>query len=1156
MSKEFNSFIHLRVHSSYSLAEGAIKIPALIERCKDYGMPAVALTDTANLFGAMEFSTLAAKTGVQPIMGAQVAIALRKEDPRYHPLRPLNQHVFDELTLLVQTQRGYINLSKLLSQQWERAKKGDLPHITFADIEEYHHGLIALSGGLKGGLGRLLQQGKGEAADELLVALKSTFSDRLYVELTRHGVAEEQVIEEGLIDIAYKRDVPLVATNEAFFLDKEMHEAHDALLCIAEGTYISVEDRRRVTEEHRFKTLQEMQKLFSDLPEAIENTSLIAQRCSFMLETVEPKLPPYLTAKGEAAELRDQSLQGLEQRLTTQVFTDEMDESARDELRKSYSKRLDHELAVIDKMGYSGYFLIVADFIQWAKRQNIPVGPGRGSGAGSIVAWSLTITDINPIQFQLIFERFLNPERVSMPDFDIDFCQDRRDEVIEYVAGKYGQDRVAQIITFGKMQARIVIRDVGRVQQMPYGQVDRICKLIPNNPASPVSLKEAIEVEPELKQMVSEDSKVAQLVDIGKKLEGLNRHASTHAAGVVIGDRPLHEIVPLYYDSRSSMAVTQFNMKDVEKAGLVKFDFLGLRTLTALMRTVEFAKGRGVLVNFHNIPLDDAKTFALLNRCETVGIFQLESSGMIDVLRQLKPSRFEELIALVALYRPGPMDDIPRYLACKHGREAVTYMHPKLQTILEETFGVMVYQEQVMQIAQVLAGYTLGGADLLRRAMGKKIKSEMDAQRERFVEGSIKGGVAKALANKIFDQIAKFAGYGFNKSHSAPYALIAYQTAFLKANYPVEYMTALMSLELSNVDKLAIFRQEVERMEIPLLLPDINASYANFTVEELSDGKCGIRYALAAIKNVGEAAIEGIVAEREQNGRFKDIWDFAERVDISFLNRRLLEHLICAGAFDSIHGNRRQLFESIDIIVCQAQLSTKERKSKQASLFDLLAPGAMPQTKLALVEDWLFLEKLQKEFEVVGFYLSAHPVDAYIGLQDLSITKAKDVLERCTNEEGIGLNLAGIVVSKRERTSKKGQRYAFIGITDDTGNIEVMFFSEQLAQFQDVLELGRAVFIEATGRMDENRLRLTAVTTQDLEQKLANQTRQLDVSVTSVEKLARMKELLNTAGRGGCEVFLSVSHNGKKVRLRLRQKYKISPQIKMTFQQWQKDEAA
>ena len=725
--------------------------------------------------------------------------------------------------------------------------------------------------------------------------------------------------------------MPLVATNNAYFPDRDFYEAHDALLCIAQGRVVADPDRRRLTPHHYFRPAAEMRALFADLPEACDNTLVIARRCAFIPRFRKPILPAFNAAGGDAgsdepAALREAARSGLAARLAVPALASADPEPYRD--------RLEFELETIIQMGFAGYFLIVADFIQWAKRQGIPVGPGRGSGAGSVVAWALTITDLDPLRWGLLFERFLNPERVSMPDFDVDFCQDRRDEVIRYVQQKYGRDRVAQIITFGKLQARAVLRDVGRVLAMPYGQVDRLCKLVPNNPAHPVTLEQAIAGEPLLQQQRDSDEAVSRLIEIALRLEGLYRHASTHAAGVVIGDRPLSELVPLYRDPRSDMPVTQFNMKWVELAGLVKFDFLGLKTLTVLARCLELLEKRGVELDLTALPLDDPPTFDLLSHGDTVGVFQLEGAGMRDTLKKMRPDRFEDIIAVVSLYRPGPMENIPRYIAVKHGEEQPDYLHPRLEPILKETFGIMIYQEQVMQIAQVLAGYSLGGADLLRRAMGKKIQSEMDAQRQQFVAGATERGVERARAELIFDQMAKFAGYGFNKSHAAAYALVAYQTAYLKANHPVEFLAASMTLDLGNTDKLAHFRPELDRLRIRLLPPDINRSEVAFAVEtDPNTGNPAIRYALAAVKGVGAQAMADIVAERERNGPFRDLFDFAARLDTKSFNRRQFESLVKAGAFDCLDPNRAQSFAAAELLLRQASRAAEERESRQENLF-------------------------------------------------------------------------------------------------------------------------------------------------------------------------------------------------------------------------------
>jgi DNA polymerase-3 subunit alpha len=1116
-------FIHLRLHSAYSLAEGAIHTKSIAKLCQNHQMPAVGITDTGNLFGALEIAMACADDGIQPIIGCQMQLLFDDKNP------------ICPIVLLVQNEQGYKNLLKLVSLSYLRQQDLHEPHITLSELEERNQGLILLTGGHLGPLGNLLTtHGKDETL-ELLKTFQKIFSDRLYIELMRHGLFEQKRIEPQFLELALEHNIPIVATNDVFFDKPSMHEAHDALLCIAEGSYISQDSRRRVTPHHYFKSSEEMIKLFADLPEAIQNTAMIAQRCYFMPLPHKPILPPFPTESGrdEAEELRDQAHQGLEQRLKSEVFPLHSDQSQHGSIKEAYLKRLKYELEIIEKMGFPGYFLIVSDFIKWAKNQGIPVGPGRGSGAGSLVAWVLTITDMDPIRFNLLFERFLNPERVSMPDFDIDFCQDRRDEVISYVRDKYGDDRVAHIITFGKLQARAVLRDVGRVMQMPYGQVDRISKLVPNNPANPVTLEQALELEPALKQQKEEDETVAKLIDIGMKLEGLYRHASTHAAGVVIGDRPLDDLVPLYKDERSTLPATQFSMKYVEAAGLLKFDFLGLKTLTVIEKCREMIRHRGIDLNINTIPLDDPKTFELLCRVEVVGVFQLESAGMRDVLRKLKPDRFEDLIALVALYRPGPMDDIPRYLACKHGEEPVTYLHPALQPILEPTYGVMVYQEQVMQIAQVLGGYTLGAADLLRRAMGKKIKSEMDAQRTLFTEGAVKNGVEPAIASQIFDQMAKFAGYGFNKSHSAPYALLAYQTAYLKANYPLEFFAATMTYDMHNTDKLNVYRQDMERAEITLLPPDLNHSGVVFTVEGDS-----VRYALAAIKNVGAQAMEALVDERTKNGLFTNIDDFTARVDPRAVNKRQLENLIAAGALDSIHPIRQQIFQVIDIILAQAQLVKQEKQNKQSLLF---GGGSQKSAAVALPKcrEWDLLEKLQKEFDALGFYLSAHPLDVYRdALSTLGLVNSHDLIARASSTLTT-VNLAGIILAKQERASKTGQKFAFVSLSDLYGVYEVAFFSETYAQTRDQLIPGTAVFLTANLRADGEGFRLTAQNMEPLDQKTQNQNIFLWVDETL--DVASLKNALDNCAKGPACVHLGILLPGlPRLKLTLPGRYEIT----------------
>src|SRR5580704_10694657 len=844
-------FVHLHVHSSYSLLEGALTIPRLAEMAKKDRQPALALTDTDNMFGALEFSEKMASAGIQPIVGCALGVDFGDQEKR----GPVGGDTWPRIVLLGARENGYRSLMRLSSRAYLETAPHERPHIKFAWLDDATDGLIALTGGPNGPLDVAIAGGQNALALQRCEELQRLFGDRLYIELQRHGMASERTVEPALIELGYGRGIPLVATNEPFFATREDYEAHDALLCIAEGKLISDGDRRQLTAEHRFKSRAEMAQLFADLPEALAATVEIAERCAFRPRTLAPILPRFSAERGagevdEAQTLRSAAESGLDQRLKRHG-------PAHGLTAEDYRARLDFELGVIASMKYAGYFLIVADFIQWAKAQGIPVGPGRGSGAGSLVAYALTITDLDPLRFGLLFERFLNPERISMPDFDVDFCQERRDEVIRYVQGKYGRDRVAQIITFGTLQARGVLRDVGRVLQMPYGQVDKLCKLVPQNPANPITLRRAIDDEPRLQAERDRDPVARRAFDIAQKLEGLHRHASTHAAGVVIGDRPLSELVPLYHDPKSLMPVTQFNMKWVEPAGLVKFDFLGLTTLTVLDRAVKLIQRRGIDIDLTDLPLDDTKTYEMLARGETVGVFQVESAGMRRALIDMRPDRFEDLIVLVALYRPGPMANIPTYCARKLGHETTDYLHPKLQPILEATYGIITYQEQVQQIGRDLAGYSLAEADLLRRAMGKKIKAEMDAQRGRFLKGAVERGIDKATANTIFDACAKFAEYGFNKSHSAPYALLTYQTAYLKANNPVEFLAASMTLSMDNTDKLAEFRAEAERLGIKVEPPSINRSGEEFDVEGNT-----IHYALAALRGVGRQAVESVIATR------------------------------------------------------------------------------------------------------------------------------------------------------------------------------------------------------------------------------------------------------------------------------------------------------
>jgi DNA polymerase III subunit alpha len=1132
-------FVHLRVHTAYSLSAGAIRIKELAQLCRAERMPAVAITDSANLFGALEFAAACAEAGIQPIIGCEVALRRREDGGRGNGSLMRPTAAPDRLVLLVQTEEGYRNLLTLVSRSFLGGEGTAEPAIGLADLAAASGGLICLSGGPEGPLGRLLAEGQSEAAAALLAELQAAFPGRLYIELMRHGSSGEDRSEPALVDLAYRHALPLVATNDAYFPAGDFYDAHDALLCIAQGKAIADTDRKRLTPYHYFRPAAEMREVFADLPEACDNTLVVARRCAFIPQPRQPMLPAFPTEDGidEATALHRAAHAGLDARLARLGL-------AEDEARP-YRARLEFELGTIIQMGFAGYFLIVADFIQWAKRAAIPVGPGRGSGAGSVVAWALTITDLDPLRFGLLFERFLNPERISMPDFDIDFCQDRRDEVIRYVQHKYGHERVAQIITFGKLQARAVLRDVGRVLAMPYGQVDRLCKLVPNNPAHPVTLEKAIADEPLLRQLRDGDESVARLIEIALSLEGLYRHASTHAAGVVIGNRPLAELVPLYRDPRSDMPVTQFNMKWVEQAGLVKFDFLGLKTLTVLARTCALLARRGIDIDLSNLPLDDRATYDLLTRAETVGVFQLEGAGVRDMLKKMRPDRFEDIIALVALYRPGPMSDIPKYIAVKNGVEPPDYLHPLLEDILKETFGVMVYQEQVMQIAQVLSGYTLGSADLLRRAMGKKIKSEMEAQRRDFIDGAVARGVVPAQAEMIFEKVEKFAGYGFNKCHSAPYALVAYQTAWLKTNHPVEFLAASMTLDLGNTDKLNIFRQELNRLGIRLLPPDINRSFPTFAVEQdQSTGKPAIRYALAAVKGVGQQAVEDLVAERERHGPFKDLADFAHRLDARSFNRRQFENLAKAGAFDALNPNRAQTFAAAELLLRQASLAAEERESRQESLFATIDPLFAPPASLPPIADWPPVEKLQQEFAAIGFYLSNHPLDAYRrSLERAGILRIADLPAALAANGTSRFRLAGIVIGRKERTSARGNRFAFVQMSDPSGVFEATLFSEMVSQSRALLDSGEPLVISVDVSSEEDNLRLTAQKIEALDAVVADAAAGLRVFLGEARALPSLKGVIGreAGGRGRISIVLDLP--GREVEIAIPGGFRVDPKI-------------
>ncbi len=1095
-------------------------------------MPAVGVTDTNNLFGALEVSTTLAGAGIQPIIGLQQSMDAADFDL---PLARGGRQ--PALVFLAQSEAGYKNLLKLTSRAFLDSCSEESACAGLSWLDGRCDGLICLTGGYDGPIDRLLREGRSKEARAGLVALQKFFPDRLYVEIQRHDARLHESVEEELIDLAYELDLPLVAANEPFFPAPDDFEAHDALLCVAEGAYVHQDERRKVTGDHYFKSAEEMSALFHDLPEAIENTVEIAKRCAFRPRFHDPILPSFAgDADAEAMELERQAREGLKFRLR---------ENPPSAPEADYWDRLRTELEIINRMGFPGYFLIVSDFIKWAKSNGVPVGPGRGSGAGSLVAWALTITDLDPLRFGLLFERFLNPERVSMPDFDIDFCQERRDEVIRYVQQKYGRDRVAQIITFGKLQARAVLRDVGRVLNMPFGQVDRICKLVPNNPANPVTLAEALETEPRLKEQRDDDEAVAALIEKALKLEGLYRHASTHAAGVVIGDRPLDELVPLYRDPRSDMPATQFNMKWVEPAGLVKFDFLGLKTLTVIDRAVALAGERNVKLDMSKVPLDDKATFEMLGEGAATGVFQLESTGMRSTLRSMKPDTLEDIIALVSLYRPGPMENIPTYIERKQGKQQPDYLHPMLEGVLKETYGVIIYQEQVMQIAQILSGYSLGEADLLRRAMGKKKKEEMDHQRVRFIDGAKEKDVDPAKASAIFDLVQKFAGYGFNKSHAAAYAYIAYQTAWLKANYPAEFLAASMSFDRANTDKLSIFLKEARRTGVEVLPPHINHSKADFSVK---DG--AIIYALSAVKNVGEGAMAHIAEERENNGPFTDLIDFAERVDLKLIGKRSLENLARAGAFDGLSGGRAQAFASAELLIRTSATVAEERNSDQGGLFAMESAPTLAKPRLPVVEDWTPQFLLDEERAAVGFYFSGHPLDDYEKeLKRLNVLSHAEATLRARNGRA-AVQMAGVIRAVRMRRSKSGKPFAWVELSDPSGEFEVTVFSETLNASRDLLETGVMILASVTVEDRDGDVRYTCEGVRNLDIAAAAATSKLRVSVSNAEALDGLRRRLaavkpaSPRESGSVVVVLRLPESGREVDITLPEAAACTPAMR------------
>ena len=1088
------NFNHLKIHSQYSICEGAIKIDDLKDFSKENKIKSLALCDTTNLCGALEFAEKISKVGTQPIIGTQINFKFSGTTGLL-PLYALNE-------------TGYKRIIELSSLSFLKNDKLSDPHLEFEELLKNNDGLALFSGTIYGLFGQLFDKGKFTEISELYLKLKSCYQDKFYIEIQRHSDQNEFAFEKFNLAQSLKLEIPLIATNEVFYLNKDMHEAHDALICIKNKTYVNDKNRLKFSNQHYFKNNSEMSELFADLPEALENNYNFPIRCNFRPLFSKPILPNISSEKGGNADeiLRNDSLDGLKEKFK-KFFTEQNQDFSSNENYLKYKERLDHELNIIIEMKYASYFLIVSDYIKWAKNNDIPVGPGRGSGAGSLVAWCLSITDVDPIKFNLIFERFLNPDRISMPDFDIDFCEEKRDLVLEYLTKKY-VDSVAHIITFGKLKARMVIRDVGRVLGLAYGFVDSISKMIPFDPSRPQSLIECIGNEPRLQKLINEDPRVKKLTDLSLKLEGLNRNVATHAAGVVIADRKLTEVVPLYKDTTADLLLpsTQFDMYSAENAGLIKFDFLGLKTLTVINNTQKLIRKKIKDFNIENISYDDQKDFDLLSSGKTVGLFQVESAGMREALVQMKPNHIEDIIALVALYRPGPMSNIPIYNDTKHGRKTPDYLHPLLEEILKPTYGVIIYQEQVMQIAQKLSGFTAGQADILRKAMGKKKRSELEKQKQNFITGALQNGISKDVAASIFLKIEPFAEYGFNKSHAAAYAMISYQTAFLKTYYPNEFIAASMTMDISNQNKLSEFYEELKRLKVEIVRPDINNCFADFISR---DDK--FYYALGGIKAVGFEAISNVVKERVTNGKFSSIKDFIKRVNPKDINKLQLEGLVKAGAFDELNNNRQSLFNSIPHMISK---SKNDFENKIANQIDLFGENEDKESNMIeKIDDWDFEERLSKEFEAVGFFISNHPLNQFKEIFD--DYKIIDYLDFNHDDAYKEANVAATLLKVQERKTAKGNSYAVLKLTDLNSVFELFIFSDMLELNREILKEGNSLILTLNKSFssDENQTkRINARKIASLKELFNSPIKELTLNIKSENQLEEISTFLHKKG--------------------------------------------
>ncbi len=1119
INKTFN---HFKIHTQFSICEGAIKIDQLKDFCKKNKIKSLGLSDTLNLSGALDFSENLSSVGTQPIIGTQILFKFK--------------NFTGFIPIIAKNNIGYKNIIELSSKSYLDNSDTTEPHCNIEDLLNKSSGIIALTGSIKCLIGDLFNKGLFQEIDEIISKLSQTFKDNIYIEIQRHNDINEKEFENFNLNISKKFNLPIIATNETYYLDKSMHEAHDALMCIGKKTYVNDSNRLKLSNQHYFKSSDEMIELFKDLPEALENNFNLPYRCSFRPTTSKPILPNISSNDENTNELLiNETHEGLKDRFLN-IFNESENNFKKNENYNLYKKRLDHEIKIIQEMNYSGYFLIVSDYIKWAKKNQIPVGPGRGSGAGSLVAWCLSITDIDPIKFNLIFERFLNPDRVSMPDFDIDFCEEKRDLVFEYLTTKY-KNSVAHIITFGKLKARMVIRDVGRVLGLPYGFIDSICKMIPFDPSRPMSLQECINVEPRLQKLINEDKRVDRLVKLSLKLEGLNRNIATHAAGVVIADKKLTETVPLYKDSSADLLLpsTQFDMYSAENAGLVKFDFLGLKTLTVIDKTQKLVNKNDPKFNITSINYEDQKVYDLLSSGKTVGLFQLESSGMKDALVHMKPNHLEDIIALVALYRPGPMSNIPIYNDCKHGIREPDYLHPKLEKILKPTYGVIIYQEQVMQIAQILSGFTAGEADILRRAMGKKKRAELEKQKQRFVDGAFKNGISKEISAGIFLKIEPFAEYGFNKSHAAAYAVIAYQTAYLKTYYPHEFFAASMSMELSNQKKLSEFYEELKRLNIKIIRPDINKCMADFT----SNGE-EFLYALGAIKNVGYEAISNVIIERKKNGAFKNINDFINRVSPKDINKLQLEGLVKAGAFDNLNINRQSIYNSIPNIILKSKNNFENNQANQINLFQ--EDVEISESYLEKTEDWKTEIKLAKEFETLGFFISDHPVNQYKSLFNQYNIVDFENFEK--NDDILSSNIACTVLKIQEKKTQKGSSYAIVKFSDLSGTFELFIFSDVFETNREILIEGNSLMItlmKSSSSEDHAKKRINIKKIISLKEVLNKPIEQLKIRIKDIKDLDKLKLLGNVEGK--TSVSLEIEDDEKVYHFLLKDKRKVDHNI-------------